>query len=281
MENHRQTLREEMKTTQLKQKENYDQHRKPDHNLKSGDMVWFIPRNVKTTRPSKKLDYKKLGPFKIINKVGTSSYKLDLPTSMRIHNTFHLSLIELYKDNKFPSQIQTPPPPIEIEEEPEYDLEEIMDYRLYRNKLQYRAKWTGYSPEHDKTWYPAGNFNNANRATEQFHSRYPRKPRLGTRNHQQVSLRGSPAKGEENPTPPPATTQEEWTDNRFLPHSATPTSPPYSGPVEAKEQRRVKKAALHPGLNWASCYDDECPVHLSEKQGQIWFPRKPSKKRKE
>ena len=34
-----QTLREEMKTAQLRQKGNYDQHRKPDPNLKSGDMV--------------------------------------------------------------------------------------------------------------------------------------------------------------------------------------------------------------------------------------------------
>ena len=94
MENLHQTLREEMKNAQIRQKENYDQHRKPDPNLKSGDMVWFIPRHVKTTRPSKKLDYKKMGPFKVIKKAGTSSYKLDLPSSMRIHNTFHISLLE-------------------------------------------------------------------------------------------------------------------------------------------------------------------------------------------
>ena len=53
MEYLHQTLREEMKNAQIRQKENYDQHRKPDPNLKSGDMVWFLPRNVKTTRPSK------------------------------------------------------------------------------------------------------------------------------------------------------------------------------------------------------------------------------------
>ena len=38
---------------------------------------------------------------------------------------------------------------------------------------------------------------------------------------------------------------------------------------------------LHPALNWAPCYDDECPLHLREKQGENSFPRKPSKKRKE
>ena len=118
MENLHQTLGEEMTTAQLRQKVNYDKHRKPDPNLKSGDMVWFLPCNVQTTRPSKKLDYKKMGPFKIIKRVGTSSYKLDLPASMTIHNTFHISLLQPYEDNKFPSQIQTPPPRIEIDGEP-------------------------------------------------------------------------------------------------------------------------------------------------------------------
>ena len=94
MENLHQTLQEEITTAQLRRKENYDKHRKPDPNLKSGDMGWFLPRNVKTTRPSKKLDYKKMGLYKIIKKVGTSSYKLDLPTSMTIHNPFHISLLE-------------------------------------------------------------------------------------------------------------------------------------------------------------------------------------------
>ena len=68
MEKLHQTWREEMTTAQLRQKENYEKHRKPDPNLKSGDMVWFLPRNVKTTRPSKKLDYKKMGPFRIIKR---------------------------------------------------------------------------------------------------------------------------------------------------------------------------------------------------------------------
>ena len=87
-----------------------------------------------------------------------------------------------------------------------------------------------------------------------------------------------PVKGEKTPTPPPATAQDGWNDDRFLPRKVTLTSPLYSGPVEMKEQRM---AAIHPGLSWTACYPHQCPVHLSEKQGEGWLPQKPSKKGKE
>jgi len=90
-------------------------------------MVWLLPRNIRTTRRCKKLDYKKIGPFKVSAKIGESAYKLNLPPSMRIHYTFHISLLELYHDNKFSSQGAQPPPPIIIKGEPEYELQQIMD----------------------------------------------------------------------------------------------------------------------------------------------------------
>jgi len=63
------SLRNELVAAQLRQKEYYDLHRKPDPNLQSGDMVWLLPRNIKTTRPSKKLDHKKMALFKILAKI--------------------------------------------------------------------------------------------------------------------------------------------------------------------------------------------------------------------
>jgi len=165
------TLRNEMLAAQLRQKDYYDRNRKPDPNLQSGDMVWLLPRNIKTTRPSKKLDYKKIGPFEILANIGTSAYKLALSPSMAIHNTFNISLLEPYQDNRFPSQIKEPPPPIQIEGEDEYELDQIIDSRLHYNKFQYRAKWKGHSPEHDKVWYPAENCNNAEHTVQRFHRR--------------------------------------------------------------------------------------------------------------
>jgi len=113
---------------------------------------------------------------------------------MAIPNTFHIFLHEPYQDNRFPSQIKERPPRIQIEGGDEYELDEIIDSRLYYNKLQYRAKWKGYSPEHDKLWYPAENFNNAEHTVQQFDQRYPRKPGVDTRHDQHIVLGTSPGR---------------------------------------------------------------------------------------
>ena len=67
------TLQAEMTEAQLRLKEYYDAERKPDPNGQSGDMVWLLPRHIRTTRPCKKLDYKKIGPFKILASIVESA----------------------------------------------------------------------------------------------------------------------------------------------------------------------------------------------------------------
>ena len=184
------TPRAEMATAKLRHKEYYDRHRKPDQDIKSEDMVWFLLGNVHTRQPSKKLDYKKIGQFKILARIGTSAYKLAFPPSMKIHNTIHISLLKPYQDNRFLLQIQEPSSPIQIEGEDEHELDEIINSRLHYNKLQYRAKWKGYRPEEDKVWYPAENFNNAAGSVRSFRGRYPDKARLGE--SRETNLRPTP-----------------------------------------------------------------------------------------
>jgi len=179
-------------------------------------MVLLLPPNIKTTRPSKKLDYKKIGPFKILAKIGASAYKLPLLPSMAIYNTFHISLLEPDQDNRFPSQIKEPPPPIQREGEDIYELDEIIDSRLHYNKLQYRAKWKGHSPEHDKVWYPAENFNNAEHAVQRFHRRYPGKPGVDTCHNQQIVVC----------TPPSSNNNDTHAHQRATPSTSPVTLPP-------------------------------------------------------
>ncbi|KAI0991674.1 hypothetical protein K3495_g16513, partial [Podosphaera aphanis] len=59
--------------------------RTASRNFKAGDLVWLNYKNIKTLRPSKKLDFKKGGPFKIIEPIGKYAFKLEIPSSAKIH----------------------------------------------------------------------------------------------------------------------------------------------------------------------------------------------------
>ena len=61
---------------------------------KVGDLVMVDSRNMKSKRPSKKLDHKKIGPFKIIKLVGKRACRVQLPGQVKVHHTFHVSMLE-------------------------------------------------------------------------------------------------------------------------------------------------------------------------------------------
>ena len=66
-------------------------------------MVFLLSKNIATIRPSKKLDNKMLGLFKIIAKVGYSYY-LEFLVSIRIYNVFYLSLLYKATTDPLPKQ---------------------------------------------------------------------------------------------------------------------------------------------------------------------------------
>ena len=70
----------------------------------------------------------------------------------------------------------TPPEPIEIEGEPEYEVEEVLDSRLKCGKLEYLVKWSGYTEDHN-TWEPEDNCENSRDLIEDFHKKNPSAPR--------------------------------------------------------------------------------------------------------
>ncbi|MBW0529925.1 hypothetical protein O181_069640 [Austropuccinia psidii MF-1] len=63
-----------------------------------GDMVWLSSKNIKSTRPTKTLSEKWLGPFPILKKVSTHAYHVKLPSQWKsIHPVFHISRLEPVK----------------------------------------------------------------------------------------------------------------------------------------------------------------------------------------
>jgi hypothetical protein len=164
-----------IRSAQESQEKYYNRHVQAQPELKPGDKVWLLRRHIKTTRPSDKLDAKKLGPFEIIEAMNSRSFRLQLPASMsRVHPVFHMSLLEPCRVNDIPGRLAPPPPPVELDGEIEYEVEAILDSRKVRGKLQYRVEWKGYQ---DTEWEPAENVQNASELVQEFHRQYPNKPR--------------------------------------------------------------------------------------------------------
>ena len=62
--------------------------------FKEEGIAYLLRRNIKTKRPSDKLDYKKLGLFKIKKKLEPVIYKLELLREIKIHLVFYIALLE-------------------------------------------------------------------------------------------------------------------------------------------------------------------------------------------
>jgi hypothetical protein len=194
-------LREELEFVRTRMKKFYNRERLEGPRLERGDMVYLTSRNIKTKRPSKKLDFKKLGPFKIEDKVGTVNFRLRLPATMRLRtNVFHISLLEPAP------QTAKPQDDIEAEdEEEEWDVEQVLDSRITEDsKLEYLIKWLDFGPE-DNSWEPATNLHCPEKL-EEFHRRNPDRPKappVRKEKHQRQGMDrpGRPNQPPTNPTP--------------------------------------------------------------------------------
>jgi len=115
------------------QTEQANKARHPDPVLNPGDKVWLQRKHIQTTRPSNKLDHKQIGPYTILEKVGSHTYKLDLTATVKIHPVFHISLLEPRASiEPIPEHNQPPPPPVVIQEQQEWEVEKVLDSRHHR-----------------------------------------------------------------------------------------------------------------------------------------------------
>ena len=73
----------------------YNQKRFKGLDLKEGDKVQLLYKNFKSRCLSKKLDYIKLGLYKIKEKLLEIIYKLDLPVKIKIYLVQYIVMLEL------------------------------------------------------------------------------------------------------------------------------------------------------------------------------------------
>jgi len=77
---------EEAKSALTKAKDDmakyYNQRRSPAPTFAPGDKVYLDSSDIQTTRPSRKLSHRRLGPYRVERRVGRYAYHLTLPRSM-------------------------------------------------------------------------------------------------------------------------------------------------------------------------------------------------------
>ena len=116
----------------------------------TGQKVWLDTRNLKVNY-HKKMAPKREGPFEILEVLGPVTYRLNLPTSWKIHNVFHATLLRPYVENDIYGNNYPRPLPELLEGEEVYHVETIMKHRKRGRGYQYYIKWEGY-PISEATW---------------------------------------------------------------------------------------------------------------------------------
>jgi len=134
--------------------------------------MWLKNKNIELNQLSKKLDNKRYGPFRISKDIGLEAFQLELLERWAIHNIFNKDLLTQYVEPNFKGQHEEPaPPPMIINKEEEYKVEEVRKHRKCRRGMQYLVHWKGYRNEHDQ-WIAETGLPHAREAIEDYWARY-------------------------------------------------------------------------------------------------------------
>src|SRR5215216_4468540 len=88
-----------LEDTREKMGKYHDKKSKDAPKYKEGQFVVLNGKNIKTRRPSRKLNFKGFGPFKILKVISPTAVRVELPKHWRIYNTFYVLLLEPYRES--------------------------------------------------------------------------------------------------------------------------------------------------------------------------------------
>ncbi|SNX81296.1 related to Gag-pol polyprotein [Melanopsichium pennsylvanicum] len=147
-----QYLQEQSRQAQLRAVKQYNWKHK-DIEFKVGDKVYVSTKNWATQRPTAKLDTRFAGPFLVIEQIGRRAYWLQLPSLVRVHDIFHVSMLEHTKDSRLEGCSKIQPYPTLHDEDLEFEVEAIVNMCWRQGQVEYLVQWKGY-PEEAASWEP-------------------------------------------------------------------------------------------------------------------------------
>ncbi|XP_073118734.1 uncharacterized protein [Henckelia pumila] len=154
-------IKEKLKAAQDCQKSWADLKRRPlEFEVGEKAYVKLLPmKGVVRFCRAGKLNPRYVGPFEILDKVGTLAYRLALPPAMsRVHNVFHVSQLRNYVPN--PNHILEAEPLVtegNLNEELKYEevpirIVDTMEQVLRRKTIPYvKVQWSNHT-EREATW---------------------------------------------------------------------------------------------------------------------------------
>ena len=122
---------------------------------KKGDMVYLHRRNLSHPdlgiRPHSKWSYQWAGPYAVVDMPTPVSVRLKLPSTWRIHDTFHVASVKpAYGNDRF-QELRPRRPKTKPNKNDEWEVERVLDHRVGRTGTQVYVKWTGWDTG---TWEP-------------------------------------------------------------------------------------------------------------------------------
>jgi len=129
-----------------------DQHRR-ELSFEVGDFVFVriqpFRQQSLSRRKFSKLSPCFFGPYKVLKKIGTVTYELELPSTAKIHPVFHVSLLHLTHGVKVPIS----PPTLPISDKFELLLEpaKVLSHRWKGPHLELFVQWKA-QPKEESSW---------------------------------------------------------------------------------------------------------------------------------
>ena len=167
---------QQLKKTKLIIKVQINKHRR-DVTYKVDNWVWLSFRNVKTTRLCKDLKDKQLDLYQITAKMSTF-YHLHLSVSMKhLHSMFSSKLLRLYSEDSLSEQHSESLKSITIEDDEHWKIDNILNFRRYRGRIQYKVKWKDLDRNDEWYYVDKENFDDSEKVLNEFHKLYSNKSR--------------------------------------------------------------------------------------------------------
>jgi len=109
------------------------------------DWVLVDHRNLQIRAGNNRsLTNKWIGPYKVLEAIGSHAYRLEVPEGTQWHNVVHTTLLKPFHRRDEDQDMDEDDPDV-------YEVESIVNSRKIRAVVKYRVRWVGYT-EFEDTW---------------------------------------------------------------------------------------------------------------------------------